>query len=138
MTDITREEVQALAQATERQIAKGPRTTIKLLREQMASVAGDDRVLLQSEIDEEEAEERKLTIIIAACRAFAKIMDAEPVRMSDEWPIGMIKRAIGKLCDDLEAGGYQDIADTIPEALERLNDAIEAGRAALAAQEKTG
>jgi len=79
MTDITREEVEALAQATERQIAKGPRKTIKLLKEEMASASEEKRAYLQIEIDEEEAEERNLTIIIVALRAFAKSMDAEPV-----------------------------------------------------------
>lgn len=50
--------------------------------------------------------------------------------------LNYLKLAIGKLCDDLEDAGYESLAMAIPDALNRLNNAIEAGRAALAKEQR--
>lgn len=135
MTDITREEVEALASAKERQLANGPERTSKLLREEMALAAAEDLKDLQSELDEEEAEERKLFIVITALRAFAKSMDAEPV-VPPGWRLVPVeptdemldwRYATRALCEDGDQEAMRDLiraaiaASPQPQPTERVS-----------------
>lgn len=85
MADMPRDEILALAEAKERQIIKGPRKNAELIREEIAVASDEERQWLESELDEEEVEERKLAVIARALRLLAGEM-GEPVAVKAlEW-----------------------------------------------------